>query len=679
MKNILSRALTLLASVALAVTMFAGTAFAAADKAAVPRSSNFYLNNTPVSIAGYKFDDTNYFRLRDLAVIFSGTRSRFDLGYNAALKSGEIYLGRDITGDSTLITNLQAANAHLSALTFYVDGSPITPEAYTINEQTYVKLRDLDTVLNFTWDWDSTGIYIFTAPLETVPGGASDENTLRAYLLAELKKFSTAINVGSFALDKAQITKIYGEFLYDHPELFYVNDTFKLAYHSSTQLVETLTPVYTTDVKISELPSKVSAFNRALTVALDKIPVGLTARESVANINDWIVKNTTPDKKVHPTYLSAYDVLISKRGTPAAYAATFKLLCDARGITSRVVWSDSARTFWNQVYIGNYWYHVDCAMNDSYGRNVYLLLSDDEILQLTEGFSYGDWIVLGYSDTSLPVIKEPSAPASPSPSAPPEQPPDTPPDSTPANPAVPSSPAAPSSPVVQQTPEQPFEAYLLEQFAQLKTTIDVSAFKLGYNEASLRAMELVDTHPELFYVYNPAASTSYKQSDKLAMEITPQYAYQLSKIPAMIEVFNKAVDEALAQIPRGANNWETVANINEFLCVTADYDNTLSRFNAYDILVGKSAVCDGYTRAFNLLCSKFGIQFRTITSNAMNHAWSQVYLDGAWYNIDVTWNDGYTDPDVYGSISKAFLLKTDYQFEHPEIGEAHYNWKVGRS
>jgi transglutaminase-like putative cysteine protease len=668
MKKIFSRALSLLVSAALAVTMFAGTV-AAADKAAVPRSSNFYLNDTPVSIAGYKFDDTNYFRLRDLAVIFSGTGSRFDLGYNASLKSGEIYPGKENSGDNTLISNLQPANAHLSALTFYVDGAPFTPEAYTINEQTYVKLRDLDSVLKFTWDWDSSGIYIYTAPLETIPMVTGDEDTLRAYLLDELTTFSTAISIGGFNLDKERITKIYEEVLYDHPELFYVDYSFNLSLYSSSLLVETLTPFYPSNVKISDLPAKVTEFRRALAAALDKIPPGLTTRESVTNINDWIVKNTTPDKKVHPTNYTAYDVLVNKRGTPGAYAAAFKLLCDARGITSRVVASASMQTAWNQVYISNYWYHVDTAMNDSYGRNVYLFLTDDEMSQLVGGFSYSDWTVKGYTDSSLPLVKEPPAPASPGPA----------PSPIPASVAPSPLPEVKPSPQsLPQTPELSFEKYLLEQLAQLKTTIDVSAFRLHYNEASERAIALTDTHPELFYVYNPAASTSYKQSDNLAIAITPEYAYQRSKIPAMIDTFNRAVEDALAQIMPGVTDWETVANINEYLCVIADYDNTLSRFNAYNIFVDKMAVCDGYTRAFNLLCSKFGIAFRTVTSNAMNHAWSQVYLDGAWYNVDVTWNDGYTDPDVYGNISKAFLLKTDYQFEHPESGEAHYNWKVGR-
>ena len=53
------------------------------------------------------------------------------------------------------------------------------------------------------------------------------------------------------------------------------------------------------------------------------------------------------------------------------------------------------------------------------------------------------------------------------------------------------------------------------------------------------------------------------------------------------------------------------------------------------------AVCDGYSKAFVLLCALEGIPCVRVggTVGSANHAWNKVYIDGEWYEVDVTWGN----------------------------------------
>ena len=51
------------------------------------------------------------------------------------------------------------------------------------------------------------------------------------------------------------------------------------------------------------------------------------------------------------------------------------------------------------------------------------------------------------------------------------------------------------------------------------------------------------------------------------------------------------------------------------------------------------AVCEGYSQAAAALLRAAGIETRIMTSDAMNHAWNQVFTGGSWKFMDVTWDD----------------------------------------
>lgn len=62
------------------------------------------------------------------------------------------------------------------------------------------------------------------------------------------------------------------------------------------------------------------------------------------------------------------------------------------------------------------------------------------------------------------------------------------------------------------------------------------------------------------------------------------------------------------------------------------------RYNIYGAFIGNSAVCEGYAKAFKLLCNEINIPCTLVVSKT--HMWNYVKMnDNSWYAVDVTQDD----------------------------------------
>lgn len=116
------------------------------------------------------------------------------------------------------------------------------------------------------------------------------------------------------------------------------------------------------------------------------------------------------------------------------------------------------------------------------------------------------------------------------------------------------------------------------------------------------------------------------------------------------------------------DDFEKVRKVYEYLSLDATYDlslreNGLSRCSAYNAIVEKRAVCQGYSNAVFYILKKLGINNRIITGNVYYdgewrvHAWNLVEINDAWYNVCVT-TEVHMRED-YNILSYRYLLKTD--------------------
>lgn len=126
---------------------------------ATPTKSSVLVNGKSVAFDAYNIDNYNYFKLRDIAKIISGTGKQFEIEIDAAkrmiyLTSGKAYT--PVGGELAVSANTVSVTTSLSEWTVYLDGKEVKLTAYLINGNNYFKLRDIGSAVNFGVGWNSS-------------------------------------------------------------------------------------------------------------------------------------------------------------------------------------------------------------------------------------------------------------------------------------------------------------------------------------------------------------------------------------------------------------------------------------------------------------------------------------------------------------------------------------------
>jgi len=87
---------------------------------------------------------------------------------------------------------------------------------------------------------------------------------------------------------------------------------------------------------------------------------------------------------------------------------------------------------------------------------------------------------------------------------------------------------------------------------------------------------------------------------------------------------------------KASTQWQTALNMYDWLTTHVYYDHNLEYYGA-DMILRGYGVCDGYSRAYMMMCKAAGIPVGRVTN--YNHAWNAIKLDGQWYYVDATWDD----------------------------------------
>ena len=189
-------------------------------------------------------------------------------------------------------------------------------------------------------------------------------------------------------------------------------------------------------------------------------------------------------------------------------------------------------------------------------------------------------------------------------------------------------------------------------------------------------------HPEVFwlsgsssYVMTTSSSGSYvyfilKNED--GFDIRKSEYQDASAIESGISARNSdvhsilngsvTVDGETLEYNRTASDYDNVRYFNAWLTHNNAYNSNVNSapadaWECVSALLGRwgaeGPVCEGYARAFKVLCDEAGIPCVLVDGEAINstnrpeaHMWNYVQMeDGKWYAVDVTWND----PTVSGA------------------------------
>lgn len=172
---------------------------------------------------------------------------------------------------------------------------------------------------------------------------------------------------------------------------------------------------------------------------------------------------------------------------------------------------------------------------------------------------------------------------------------------------------------------------------QAKTSKDVSE-SFGYIFAD---------HPEIWYV---KPSYEIKVSSIVGINVVKiNVEYTLSSIAEMnqeVKVVQQKIDEIISKtIKSNMTDYQKEIAVHDYLAEKIEYYNYTninnipdSKHSAYGGIVDNSAVCDGMTKAYQLVLNKLNIEnvFVQGTTAGAPHAWNLVKLDGEYYHIDLT-------------------------------------------
>ncbi|MDR1064980.1 MAG: hypothetical protein LBL25_01250 [Oscillospiraceae bacterium] len=138
------------------VTVSAGAIAAPATVTAKPNASTVLVNGKSVAFDAYTINETNYFKLRDLAYTLNGTAKQFDLGWDGANNAINLLSGKPYTPDGSEMSGKGVGDkaAAPTSSKIFLDGTEVRLAAYTIGESNYFKLKDVGQAFDFSLTWD---------------------------------------------------------------------------------------------------------------------------------------------------------------------------------------------------------------------------------------------------------------------------------------------------------------------------------------------------------------------------------------------------------------------------------------------------------------------------------------------------------------------------------------------
>ena len=163
--------------------------------------------------------------------------------------------------------------------------------------------------------------------------------------------------------------------------------------------------------------------------------------------------------------------------------------------------------------------------------------------------------------------------------------------------------------------------------------------------------------PELF-----ALDTLY-ETGELMQTATIHYAAEKGETERMREEMEQKADAIIAKLREGMTDTQKLMVIHDEIAALCTYREPHGMpDSAYTALVLGTARCEGYAKAFAYVCRRAGLDAMLVTGKSMrgeNHVWNKANFDGAYYNVDVTWDD---DDSYNGQIVHSCFGMPDAQF-----------------
>ena len=197
------------------------------------------------------------------------------------------------------------------------------------------------------------------------------------------------------------------------------------------------------------------------------------------------------------------------------------------------------------------------------------------------------------------------------------------------------------------------DAYTTEQWAKI--------YGMVYNQ-----------EPQLFYM-----------SGKIKVGKLFYLTKDTEVINQMQQSIDATVNKILSDASGKATTFEKLLVFHDYLVLNSTFelkgassDYNSSIYNAFGSGSEQGNIqCAGYAKAMQYLCNKAGITCMVVTgetTSGESHAWNVVNVDGAWYNLDATWDDPILSTPNYKNLRHKYFLIPDswiHNITHMHVNE----------
>ena len=186
-----------------------------------------------------------------------------------------------------------------------------------------------------------------------------------------------------------------------------------------------------------------------------------------------------------------------------------------------------------------------------------------------------------------------------------------------------------------------------------KEILELAFEEDGNNSSAGDYLLLNYSGARISYSYYPSSTTvsiTYELNYLSSYDQERMVDLEVKKVLDSLDVYDK-------------DEYTKIKAVHDYIMQNIHYDYSYSNHSAYNAIINKNVVCQGYASLTYKMMKELGVGVRAIVGNQSNHAWNIVRINEKWYNIDNTWDSNYTDS--YNYIRYDWFLKSEKDFvEH---------------
>lgn len=244
---------------------------------------------------------------------------------------------------------------------------------------------------------------------------------------------------------------------------------------------------------------------------------------------------------------------------------------------------------------------------------------------------------------------------------------------------------------------------LTDKQKSIYITLDNAAYemKTGYiniGECSMRDLSVAyyamrKDRPEFFWLPSAYSLKSIGEAKQVRFAETEEDWLFTKEERKEAETEIRAVLRAyLEELDGSESEYDRELKAHDFLCETMEYDNEALKVSSgdhpawtvYGAFVDGKAVCEGYSKAMQMMCFMQGINCGVVTGVTTSaHMWNYVKIGTGWYHVDVT-SDDVSDKGYHSFfnvtteyISKSYTIDPEsFDINDEELKSGQFNFYV---